>query len=81
MVVYCLVNGAWAQVERTPARLVRMLVIFGHAFAFVSQMMSNFGTQPSLTASMWDQPPARTYASDDPFKYAWGYVMHTPSPD
>jgi len=56
-----------------------MLVIFGHAFAFVSQMMSNYGAQPSLTASMWDQPPARTI--EDPFKYAWGYVWHTPSPD
>ena len=64
-----------------PARLVGMLVIFGHAFAFVSQVMSNYGAQPSLTASMWDQPPARTPLLHDPFKYAWGYVWHTPSPD
>ena len=59
-----------------------MLVIFAHALAFVTQMMSNFGAQPSLTASMWDQPPAYTATRFmNPSEYAWGYVMHTPSSD
>ena len=59
-----------------------MLVIFAHALAFATRMMSNYGAQPSLTARMWDQPPALELQAFNPFEgYAWGYVLHTPSPD
>jgi len=59
-----------------------MLVIFAHALAFVTQKMSNYGAQPSLTARMWDQPPTYTELQALDFGvYAWGYVLHTPSPD
>ena len=57
-----------------------MLVHFAHTLAFVGQMMSKYGSQPSLVASMWDQPPVNDYTRSV-YDYAWGYVLHTPGPD
>ena len=60
-----------------------MLVHFAHTLAFVTQMMSKYGAQPNLTASMWDQPPGwyGQHAYANAFESAWGYVWHAPGPD
>ena len=58
-----------------------MLVHFVHTLAFVGQMMSKYGSQPSLTASMWDQLPVESGNYQSVYDYAWGYVLHTPGPD
>ena len=56
-----------------------MLAHFVHTLAFVTQTMSKYGSQPNLTASMWDQPVSDYQRSV--YDYAWGYVLHTPGPD